>query len=59
MTEEKKDSCCGPHTSCCGAKKSFIKILVMLLIFGLGYLAGKSCQPGVCPIPNKSVQVPK
>lgn len=45
--ETNKESCC--HTSkssCCGVKKCIVRLLIALLLFGLGFYVGKS---NICP----------
>ena len=48
--ENKQDSCC--HTGSCCGKKFIISVLLGLLLFGLGFLVGKSnvCPWRMCPM---------
>ena len=53
MTEEsKKEECCSTKKSCCCAGKLITSVVLALLIFGAGYVAGKGnlCfQNKICP----------
>ena len=48
MDEEKKDgsNCCSGQKYCCA--KKLICLIMAILIFALGYFAGKNCG-GYCP----------
>ena len=51
--EAKKESCCNDSGHrCCGVSKCLIKIVLGLLLFGAGFLVGKSgyCPANVCPL---------
>lgn len=54
MNEEKKDgsNCCSTQKCCC--VKKLMCLILVILVFALGYFAGKICG-GYCPFsPSKS-----
>lgn len=49
MNEEKKngESCCSGNKCCCA--KKLMCLIMVILIFALGWFAGKVCGSGYCP----------